>query len=269
MSAKEAQDFNQALNYVSNFAKTHHFDNSHSEGASLSNQLGADLRKAETASHNYDASMSKAARISNAKSYVESHSEQISTDLNQAFSGYVAHRVGKEERDVLYAHPGDRTSLNKLQALGADFVSEQRDHLIARYGSVGKGSSVEALYQQGAKAMHAKEGGIAADYQKNADEVQGLAGVKGLGIDQRASQGLQNSINHQINTAGTKTSSGGGALRAQYQKASITTGKDMAEGKEKGQANVNPLIKTLLPEKVTKMMDHHDTSAKAKELIHD
>ncbi|HAT8934691.1 TPA: conjugal transfer protein TraG, partial [Legionella pneumophila subsp. pneumophila] len=66
MSAKEAEDFNQALNYVSQFAQNHHFDNSHSEGASLSNQMGTDLREAQTASQNYDASMSKAARISTA-----------------------------------------------------------------------------------------------------------------------------------------------------------------------------------------------------------
>ncbi|MHA3210471.1 conjugal transfer protein TraG N-terminal domain-containing protein (plasmid) [Legionella pneumophila] len=90
MSAKEAEDFNQALNYVSQFAQNHHFDNSHSEGASLSNQMGTDLREAQTASQNYDASMSKAARISTARSYVESNSDQITTDLNQAFPGFVA-----------------------------------------------------------------------------------------------------------------------------------------------------------------------------------
>ena len=269
VSAKEAQDFNQALNYVTNFTQTHHFDNSQSEGTSLSNQLGADLREAKTASHNYDASMSKAQRISSAKSYVESHSEQISTDLNQAFSGYVAQRVGIQGRDALYAHPGDGASLNTLHALGADFVSEQRDGLIARYGTEGNSTSVEAFYQKGAKEEHAKEATIGAGYQKNAKTLQTLGVDEGVGVDGAGAQRFQSSINHQLNNSVTQISSGGGQLKADYQKARITTDKDMAEGQEKGQANINPLIKQLLPDKLTKKMDHHDKSAKPKELIHE
>ena len=106
VSAREAQDFNHALNYVRHFANTHHFDDSHSEASHLANQLGADLREAQTASHNYDASLTRAERIHQAKSYVESHSSQINTNFDQAFSTYVASRVGEAARDELFSRPG-------------------------------------------------------------------------------------------------------------------------------------------------------------------
>lgn len=265
VSAKEAQDFNQALNYVSHFAQTHHFDNSHSEGASLSNQVGADLREAQTASHNYDASMSKAARISTARSYVESNSDQISIDLNQAFSRYVASRTDEATRDELYSHPGDISSLKKLQGLGSDFISEQRDGLIARYGNAGKSASVDSLYQQGANPLKAKEGGMHTTYNKNNASLQAFGKDEGVGIDSTRAQSIQNRVDHQIDSAVSKTSSGGGQLKAKYTQATLTTDKDLAEGKEKGQTNLNP----ILPNAVTKWVDHHDKSAKRKELIHE
>jgi conjugal transfer mating pair stabilization protein TraG len=268
VSAKEAEDFNQALNYVKNFAKTHHFDDSHSEGASLSNQLGADLRDAQTASHNYDASMSKASRISNARSYVESNSEQITTDLNQAFSGFIAHRLDEKARDELYAHPGDMASLNKLQALGTEFISEQRDGLIARYGTAGKQGTVEALYQKGAKDVHAKADALTANFQKNSKNVQSSGTVEGVGIDEMSVQSLKQEANHQVESYLNHTSARGVQLKTEYQQANSTTNKDMTQGKEKGQANVN-LLTNVVPNTLMKRVELHDKSAKPKELIHD
>ncbi|HHF7368347.1 TPA: conjugal transfer mating-pair stabilization protein TraG [Legionella bozemanae] len=74
VSAQEAEDFNKASQYVAQFARTHHFDDSHSEAASLSNQMGVDIREAENRSHNYDVSHTRAMRIAEAKHYVESKS---------------------------------------------------------------------------------------------------------------------------------------------------------------------------------------------------
>lgn len=77
LSAREAKDFHDAMNTVKSFTSTHHLDESHSTATHLSNQLGADLREANTASHNYDASLSKSMRTSQAKQYVESNATQV------------------------------------------------------------------------------------------------------------------------------------------------------------------------------------------------
>lgn len=263
ISAKESEDFNQALNYVSNFAQTHHLDNSHSEGASLSNQMGADLRDAQTASHNYDASMSHASRISTAKSYVESNSKQITTDLNQAFPGFVASRIGESARDDLYSHPGDMASLQKLQTLGAEFISEQRDGLIARYGTAGNSATVESVYQNATTPLSAKEGELSAEYRKNSDAVQGSGKAVDVGIDAASAQKFQKKVNNQVDIAVEKTSAGGGRLKAQYQQALVTTTNDVEEGKQLGQTNL------VMPSSITKWADHHDKSAPRKGHIHE
>ncbi|HHF0525615.1 TPA: conjugal transfer mating-pair stabilization protein TraG [Legionella anisa] len=263
VSAREAQDFNQALNYVSHFAKTHQFDDSHSQGASLSNQMGADLRDAQTASHNYDASMSKASRISTARSYVESNSEQITTDLNQAFPKFVASRTSESERDDLYSHPGDMASLQKLQTLGTEFISEQRDGLIARYGNSGKSAAVDSVYQHAANPLSTKEGEMSADYHKNSNALQAQGTAAGVGVDAATAQRMQQKINHQIDGAVNKTSAGGGHLKSQYQQAVSTTNNDVAAGKKLGQTNL------VVPAYFTKWVDHHDKSVPKKELIHE
>jgi conjugal transfer mating pair stabilization protein TraG len=262
-SAKEAQDFNSALNYVSHFAQTHQFDDSHSQGASLSNQMGTDLRDAQTASHNYDASMSKASRISTARSYVESNSEQITTDLNQAFPNFVKSRIGESARDELYSHPGDMASLQKLQTLGTEFISHQRDGLIARYGTAGKSAAVDSVYQQAANPLNTKEGEMSADYHKNSDALQAEGTAAGVGVDGARAQRMQQQVNHQVAGTVNKTSAGGERLKNQYQQALSTTNNDVAAGKELGQTNL------VVPAYVTKWVDHHDKSAPKKELIHE
>lgn len=263
VSAKEAKDFNQALNYVSNFSKTHHFDDSHSEGASLSNQMGADLRDAETASHNYDASMSKASRISTARSYVESNSDQITTDLNQAFPSYVASQIGTAARDDLYSHPGDMASLKKLQSLGTEFISEQREGLISQYGNAGKSARVESVYHHAADPLAHKEAEMTATYHKNQDTLHASGKEAGVGIDAENAENLQQKINNQVHATVNKTGVEGGHLRNQYQQAVSTSGQDIVEGKEQGQTNL------VMPSAVTKWADHHDKSAKKQELIHE
>ena len=130
ISAREAQDFNQALSTVQSFSHTHQLDNHYSQGASLSNQLGNDLREAQTASHNRDVSLSASQRIQSAKSYVTSHSDQVTIDLNQAFPAFVAEKVGEAKRDELFSNPGNLNALNQLQALGDEFIQTRRDALI-------------------------------------------------------------------------------------------------------------------------------------------
>ncbi|HAT1129935.1 TPA: conjugal transfer protein TraG [Legionella pneumophila] len=263
MSAKEAEDFNQALNYVSQFAQNHHFDNSHSEGASLSNQMGTDLREAQTASQNYDASMSKAARISTARSYVESNADQVTTDLNQAFSKYVASRTDEATRDALYSNPSDLASLKQLQTLANEFIHEQREGLIARYGNASKNARIDSFYQDAANPLSTKESQMRADYHKNSNALEDSGRTMGVGMDASRAKSMQQKINNQVDAAVNKTSSGGGRLKSQYQQAVETTNNDVGEGKKLGQTNV------AIPAYFTKWVDHHDKSAPKKELIHE
>lgn len=252
VSAKEAKDFNDALSYVNQFAKNHHFDDSYSQGASLSNQLGADLRDTQTASHNYDASMAKSERISRARSYVESKSDQVVADLNQAFPGYVASRLDEHARDELFTHPGDMASVQKLQALANDFISEKRDGLIVQYGNAGKGDSVDAFYQQERDSLAAKEGELGASYKKNSESLQADGKAAGVGIDAASAAQFQQNIHSQVDTARNKTDEGGAARNEESRQRFTQVDRDIEKGKEKAQENV------ALPEGATTWIDHHD-----------
>lgn len=151
VSAREARDFNEAFNYVNHFTQTHHFDESLSTAASLSNQMGADLREAQTASHNYDACLARTERISQAKSYVESNAEQINTHFDQAFPAYVAEQLGQSVRDELFSHPGDPRMLAKQQALAQDFITARREELLAQFSSEASTKQVESFYHEQTK----------------------------------------------------------------------------------------------------------------------
>ena len=248
VTAKEAKDFNESLNFVSHFAQTHHFDDSHSKGASLSNQLGADLRMAETASHNMDASMSKASRIQQAKSYVESQGTQINADLNQAFTGYVAKHVGETKRDELFSHPGDMASIQQLQTLGQDFVAHKRDELIAQYGNRSEGAKIDSLYSQNSSHLSGQENQIASNYQANHVGLTKNAKSLDVGFNADSSAQFQKNIKNQIELSHNQTNNHDNRLQGDFQKASSDANHVIKTGKKNA---------TRLPFKL-----HHDLKKK-------
>ncbi len=238
LSAREAKDFNEALNYVSHFAKNHHFDDSHSQAASLSNQLGADLREAETASHNVDASLNRAERISNAQSYVESHSAQISKNLDQAFPAYVERVMGEKTRDELYNHPGDMQSLNKLQALGQDFIAHKRDELISEFGNQGKSAQVESFYQKESGHLLNKEHQLADQFHQNSEQLNKSAKQLDVGFDSNKATHFQQKVEGKIHKTHTQSEKGKDDIQYQQEALSTDMNHRMAEGKTDAQKNL-------------------------------
>lgn len=241
ISARQAQDFNQALNYVNHFAQTHHFDESHSTAASLSSQLGADLREAQTASHNYDASMANSQRISQAKSYVETHGSQITTDLNQAFPKFVEQHVGKSQRDELFTHPGDLNSLNQLNNLGQDFIAQRRDALISEFGGSQHKDEVHAYYGHEKNRMEGKEHELASNYHTQSQGVEQSSKSMDLGIDTQKTQELQQQVGHNVLKKQVQTEQGSQNMKAQHEVMAHETQSTVMKGKEDARRNtLNP-----------------------------
>lgn len=241
LSAREARDFNNAMNYVQNFSQSHHFDDSHSQAASLSNQMGTDLREAETASRNVDASLSTAARIQNARSYVESHSSQISLDLNQAFPGFVASKIGESARDKLFSHPGDMQSLGHLQSLGQDFIASKRDELISQFGNRGHGAEVGTVYQQGQSDFIAKEQQLVGHYQKNSGQLSHQTRSMELGIDENAHNALQQSVQGKMNTVPQQIGHGQELIETRRNDLMNEKDNKLQEGKTRAQKDIVPM----------------------------
>ena len=205
-TARKANDFNDAFNYVNNFTKNNHLDNSYSNGASLLNQMGADLRNAETASHNYDASKSRSERIQKAQSYVEANASNINTDLTQTFPAFVGAQVGAAERDRLFSHPGDPNAIHQLQSLGSDFLHERREALIAAQPS---GQQIDNFYQHATQQAAAKAGAISLNYKHTGEGLKQTAHEHIGGISSEQAKDLYQKVDSNLDKLRQKTTSDG------------------------------------------------------------
>ena len=222
ISAKEAADFNKAFSVASSFVKGHHFDDTHTEASQLSNQLGADLRDAQTASHNYDVAMSRANRISDAKSYVESHSEQINTDFNQAFPDYVKSRVGESQRDALFSNPGNTQALHQLEGLADDFVQSRREQLIENYGNSNDGGKLDSLYKQESSNIANHQNQLGAKFQHNSDSLKHQADKQHLGINEDDKKAFLLKQHNHLSATKAELNTGNHDIDAKIHKEELT-----------------------------------------------
>lgn len=225
---------------MNHFTQTHLFDESHSKAASLSQQMGADLREAMTASRNYDASLAKAQRISQAKNYVESNAEQINTNFDQAFPAYVAHRLDQSARDDLFAHPGDPKTLEKQQALAQDFIAAKREELIAQFGHDVQTKQVESFYQEQASHLSAQVSQLQGIYQKESEYLSHEAHAHHLGVDAQKVKTLQESTRHQIDSMAGKTVMERELLKENYARDEASTHQKIDLGKDTATNGVIP-----------------------------
>jgi conjugal transfer mating pair stabilization protein TraG len=191
VSAREAKDFNESFNQVSQFVKNHHFDETTSRGAQLSRQLGDDLRKAETASRNYDVSLAQSERISHAQSYIKTHGDQITSNLDQSFARFVAIQVGSEHQQELYSNPGSMQAISELNQLGEKFVSYERDQIISQFGGEQKQQDISEHYQHQASQIARKGDVISGDFNHNGNQLESDAKSLNLGFNEKERDKLQ------------------------------------------------------------------------------
>lgn len=243
ISAREARDFSDAMNTVKQFTQSHHFDDSHSKAASLSNQLGADLREADTASHNLDASLARASRVSEAKAFVQTHSAQINTDLNQAFPSFVALQIGEQARDALFSNPGDLQALSRLQHLGEQFIADRRDALINEFGTKGAQEKVNAFYQSSSADIEQRGAAITHDFNRNSEELARGGKEQGVGFDKHEADLLQAGIHNRMHGVNHQIKAGEALIKTDRHDLMGDHAKNVVEGRELAQRNA------VLPEK--------------------
>ena len=233
VTAREASDFNAAFSHVQHFVKNHHFDDSQSTGANLSNQLGADLRGAEVASKNYDASMARSSRISQATSYVKSQGDQITRNLEQEFPAFVKSRVGDVARDELFSHPGDSKSNQVLQGLGRDFIQHEREEMIEKYGNGKQGAQVDGLYQEGLTAINKQSATLGENYETTGRRLVRDASELNLGVNEVDQQAMKTGVGQGVALSIDAVSEGRDAL----QSAGRELTKDISHGIDIGRQN--------------------------------
>lgn len=248
VTARESDDFNKAFRHAQSFIKNHHFDDTQSSAANLSNQLGIDLRQAEVASKNYDAALSKSQRISQASSFVASQGDQITTNLEQRFPAFVEQRLGAAKRDELFAHPGDAASVQALQGLSHEFMQQERDAIMARFGEGSKGS-VERMYQEGVSEINHQSSDLSRHYDVVERNLIHDAKTLHLGVNPRDEQGLKSQVKNSMNITRDAVTKGRDAIKTDEKRQILETSRRMESGHQKAtQFLKNPL--------------HHDKNSK-------
>lgn len=234
LTAREAHDFNEAFSHVKNTVQNKHFDDTHSNASHLSSQMGADLRQAQTANQQYDAALQRSERISHATSYVKSHGDQITKNMDQAFSEYVASTVGAEQRDQLFSHPEDQHSLQSLQNLGDLFLRQERENIIANVAH----QSVESGYERNIEKLKTHTQSIDHTYNNAVGNIEQTAAQQSIGYSQSALNEFKNASDTDKTIYQTKISSGEHKIHDEADSLSRKTADAIKLGEKNGKRGV-------------------------------
>lgn len=234
ITAREAHDFNEAFSHVKNIVQNKHFDNTHSEAAHLSSQMGVDIREAQTFSQQYDAALQRSDRVSHAMSYVKSHGDQITKNMDQAFSEYVASAVGAEQRDKLFSHPENQQSLQALQHLGDAFLRNERESIIANVDH----SPMESVYQHNLQVLKAKSQSIEHKYNDTAVGIQQQAMDQNIEYPHAKSDEFQNVSDAKSSEYQAKITSGKNKIHETGDLLATETSKRIEVGEHNGKRGV-------------------------------
>lgn len=206
LDAKEMEDFRHDLNYVQNFGNTHHLDTAHSKGASLLSQVSGDLREAQQISNNLDASLSESRRIATAQSVTKGGGASIHQNLDQMFQNFVTDKVGKEDRNYLYGHPGDSNTQAKLSSLANDFIKDEGIHkkIIDTYGNQLQSANLKEDFALKKDAISNADKSISHKYLGDKSDITSEARLHDVAFNDVEARALQNRVeeNMQIHKDG-------------------------------------------------------------------
>lgn len=249
ISAREAKDFNESYNQVKQFVSNHHFDETTSKGAQLSSQLGDDLRKAETASRNYDISLAQSERISHAEAYVKSHGDQINSNLDQSFAKFVASHVGSKHQQELYANPGSMQAISELNQLGDAFLQEKRDEIITQFGGERKEKNLHETYQNKLGSMAYQKQELIKQHQKGDFKIKKEGYDSKIGFNEKERDGLLNHVNRHSADAHFSLQADRFSIESEKENIDTKNLAHIALGKDNANRWIMPKKGELLKEK--------------------
>ena len=253
LDAKQMKDFKNDLNFASNFTKTHHVDTSTSQGGSLLDQTGHDLRNAQHLNNNIDASLSRGQRIAHAKSITESGGASINQNMDTLFQGYVSSRLGTNEANDLFGHPGSIEAQAKLSNLANDFIhdSNMQNKIIEQYGNQSGAVNPQKQFKQDSGLLNEMKQGLIQEHNTKKNLLQHLAEDKGLGVENKEVLALKNKVNKQLEQAKIKTEIGHDEVKYQSDIQKMRADAGIKQGQQDSKATGQ--MKKLLPTKGDKL----------------
>ena len=231
LSAKEFSDFKSDLQSIASNTRTNHFDNNNSQGESLLQQSGADLRRAQSEANAYTASLTESQRISNASNYVKSDSANISSNLTQEAFKFGEQKYDRATMDDLYAHPGDANKMAQLEQINHEFLDQKAHDLIDAHGDFK--TNVVSHNKAGMNSIKSSSQGIEQSYYKDNSQLKVKEGdFKSVPV---ASSKLNKSIDSTIDNGKNNLAHHKQEMSNNVQSAKNSASSNIEEGRTKAQ----------------------------------
>ena len=157
---------------------------------------------------------------------------------NEAYAQFLMQGPALDVSDELYNHPGDMQSLNKLQALGQDFIAHKRDELISEFGNQGKSAQVESFYQKESGRLLNKEHQLANQFHQNSEQLNKSAKQLDVGTDCNQATQFQQKVEGQIHKTHTQSEKGKDDIQYQQEALSSDMNHRVSQGKQDAQKNL-------------------------------
>ncbi|KTD66478.1 mating contact stabilization protein TraG [Legionella santicrucis] len=238
LDSRQMQDFRHDYSMMQNFSKTHHLDTSDSKGASLINQAAADFRQAEHISSSLDANYSRAERISRAQSVTQTGGAAINQNLDQMFQEYVTSKVGQDQRNYLYGHPGDPGANAMLSDLANQFISDEgiKNKIIDTYGNTHHQINPDKRYGSDSHSIEAREKELRARFLGNKNQLTSEAENNAVSFSESSAHGLQNRVNTSMTGLQHATGNAENELAFKTKVYEQKVGNELQKGREKSHA---------------------------------
>lgn len=160
---RQTHDIAQSFNTLASHQKTESTDARDSHGSSLIDNIAADLRTTNSASHNMNADFTQSQRLSEMATLAETNSASINSNLSQEFVNFVKHVEGEKQADALFANPGLVSSRVQLETLAHRFVSQTaQEAIVGNYEGFKANINPEGFYSGAKHAVDAAGGTTAA-----------------------------------------------------------------------------------------------------------
>ncbi len=166
-----AKDFRTNMNYAINHSENLHSESGASQSQSLSNQVAADLRQAQTSAQQSSADFSQANRYSEMANFSEQNSASLSENLNQQYVGYVE-KVNPQHAQEILSNTSDPAIAAQRTQLANQFIESHRGELEQTLQSSMATNGTPGSFYQGSKdALVNASDNVRSNFNDNSTKV--------------------------------------------------------------------------------------------------
>jgi conjugal transfer mating pair stabilization protein TraG len=206
LSADQRHNYDQAMDNVQNYGRSHNLDLSNTQNDSLLNQFAAEARQDQSLSQQESVNQSKMDSVSSRQSYVESNSQSVDLEATQSFVHWMQQNHGDKAGVLLSRAADTSSSLNEMRQSYIDqFLRERSAGLIEKIDTQAQGQVLSNHYNnESADMASVGKSSMEQAAQSNMQDLQKQGHGAGVGVSsQKAGAVAGEVLSHQFDNART------------------------------------------------------------------